>query len=873
MKRERFEGGWCAMMGGNELRQLFLSFFESKGHKVLPGISLQPTDPSILLTTAGVVPFRGIIEGVEKPTHRRVATCQRCVRTVDIDSVGDESHCTFFEMLGNFSFGDYYKRESLLWGWEFLTQVVGISPERLWATIYPEDEEAFRIWHKEIGLPEDRIVRLEDNFWGPVGETGACGPDSEFHYDWGPEYSCGPDCKPGCGCGRFLEVWNHVFTELRKNEDGSLSPLPSKNIDTGMGLERLSAVVAGVRSVYDTDLYKPILETVNQLVQSAGGKVTSKNLSLRRRITDHIRACTFLIWDGVWPSNEDRGYVTRRLLRRADRAGKLLGLDKPFLWQLVPVVIQTMKPGYPELEKETHAIQQVVLSEERRFFETLHHGLTMLEQMMQQSPERIIKGEEAFRLYDTYGFPIDLTREIAEERGFQVDLEGFERALQEQRIRGRKAVATEDVLGGHTELERLPKTEFLGYQTLTTRAKVLAVINGHEIVLDRTPFYAESGGQIGDTGVLRGVDGRAHPEWEARVRDTQKRGDIIVHILEEPHPEITPGDIVEAVVDADRRAGIRRAHTATHLLHAALRRVLGPHAKQAGSVVQPDRLRFDFSHFQPVTKEELQKIEDLVNEKILEDIPVEVRILPYQEALAQGAMALFGEKYGDQVRTIRIADFSLELCGGTHVEHTGWIGLFKIVSESGVAAGVRRIDAYTGMASLRYCREQEEFLTHLAQSLDCPVSDLVERAEQLRAQIHQLEKEVENLKYQQATYRLDQLLRQVQELNGARILVSSVEGLDSEGLKVLVDEVANRLGSAVVLLAGIQGNQASLVAKVTTDLVKRGLRAGDIVREVAKQAGGGGGGRPEFAQGAVKDLSRLSQALEDLTRRLQEHLR
>jgi alanyl-tRNA synthetase len=847
-------------MTGNELRQAFLEFFASKGHKILPGISLVPTDPSLLLTAAGVVPFRGIIEGIEAPPAPRVTTCQRCARTPDLEDVGDESHLTFFEMLGNFSFGDYYKRESLNWGWEFLTRAVGLPKERFWATLYKEDEEAVSIWRDEIGLPESRIVRLEreEIFWGPVGDTGACGPCSEIHWDWGEEYGCGPDCNPGCSCGngRFLEVWNHVFTELRKNEDESFSPLPAKNIDTGMGLERLACVVYGTRNVYETDLLGGILKAATEQLRLPDDPAT---LRQRRIVAEHIRSSSFMVMDNITPGNEGRDYVLRRLIRRAARVGKALGRNEPFLYKLVRAVVETMKPGYPELVEREEYITRVIQAEEEAFFRTLEQGLVRLQQIIARAQERgatEIGGEDAFRLYDTYGFPIDLTREIAEERGFSLDLPGFEKALQARRRQSQEAVATADVMGG-AGTRGLPPTEFLGYDSLEGEGTVLAVLNGGaEVVLDRSPFYAESGGQVGDSGELVSPDGR-----KLRVVDTQKRGDVWAHFLEKPAPDLKPGQTIFASVDAERRAAIRRAHTATHLLQAAMRRLLGKHVAQAGSLVEPDRLRFDFSHFSSVTAEEIREIEESVNRKILEDLPVEFRLLSYPQAIEEGAMALFGEKYGAEVRTQRIGDFSLELCGGTHVDRTGRIGLFKIVGESSVGAGIRRVEAVTGLASLRALQEASSALSSLAAVLSAAPAEVTVRAERLQSHVKQLERRVSELERKSAVGSLDTLLAQKQDVGGVTALFAVAPNLDAEGLKSLADAVADRLGSAVVLLGSRTDGKAPIVSKVTADLLPRGLHAGNLVREVAKATGGGGGGKPDFAQGAAKDASRLDAAI------------
>ncbi len=847
-------------MTGNEVRQAFLQFFQSKGHAILPGISLVPTDPSLLLTAAGVVPFRSIIEGVEAPPAPRVTTCQRCARTPDLESVGDESHLTFFEMLGNFSFGDYYKTESLQWGWEFLTQTLGLDPGHFWATVWKEDAEAYAIWWDLIGIPEDRIVRLprEEIFWGPVGDTGACGPCSEIHWDWGVDYGCGPDCNPGCDCGseRFLEVWNHVFTELRKNADGSFGLLPAKNIDTGMGLERLACVVYGTKNVYTTDLLAPILQAVTERL---GGEENPETLVKRRIIAEHIRSATFMVMDNITPGNEGREYVLRRLLRRAARTGRSLGLHDPFLHQMVATVVETMRPGYPELVARQEYITRVIQAEEDAFFRTLEQGLARLNaiiERMKADGESVVSGDDAFRLYDTFGFPIDLTRELADEHGLTVDLPAFDAAMAAQRRQSQEALATEDQLGG-AATRGLPPTQFLGYDRLESEATVLAALNdGRDVVLDRTPFYAESGGQIGDTGVLITADG-----LRLAVADTLKSGDVFTHRLAEPAPQLQPGAIVTARVDTDRRAAIRRAHTATHLLQAALRRVLGAHAAQAGSLVEPDRLRFDFSHFSPLTPDEIAQVEEAVNRKALEDLPVEFRLLSYTDAVAEGAMALFGEKYGAEVRTQRIGDFSLELCGGTHVERTGWIGLIKITAESSVGAGLRRVEATTGLASLHALQDANAALTSLSTLLSASPDELPPRVERLQAHVRLLERQIADLERKSAAGSAEGLLAAKQEIGGQTAVFATVPNLDAEGLKSLADAVTDRLGSAVVLLASPSADRCALVCKVTPDLKAKGIHAGNLLKEVARATGGGGGGKPEFAQGAAKDISRLDAAM------------
>ncbi|MGC8842614.1 MAG: alanine--tRNA ligase [bacterium] len=849
-------------MTSNELRSLFLEFFEKRGHKILPGIPLVPTDPSLLLTGAGVVPFRAIIEGRENPTYTRVATCQRCVRTNDIEKVGLTSrHLTFFEMLGNFSFGDYYKRESLLWGWEFLTEVLKLPKERLWASIYVEDEEAERIWLNEIGLPPERLVRLgkEDNFWGPVGATGACGPSSEVYYDFGEDVGCGsPDCKPGCDCDRFIELWNHVFTEFYQDEKGELHPLPKRNIDTGMGLERLASAVQGGKSCFDADVFQPILAYINEMAENELPVVR------KRIIADHIRAGVFLIADGVLPSNEGRGYILRRLLRRAEVQGIIAGLPSLFLHRLVPVVVKVMKGGYPFLEDYQDFILEEIKREEERFQRTLNSGLILFEEMLKSG--KFLKGEDVFRLYDTYGFPLELTLELAKERGAEVDIEGFNSAMEKQRERARLSLEEEKLPPIYSFLtQAFSQTEFIGYETLEGEAEVLALLKEGEkverltneegeILLDRTPFYAEGGGEVADTGYLRSALG------EVRINDVQRYGSLIFHkgIVK---GEIKVGEKVHAVVDEERRKAIQRHHTATHLLHSALKRILGPFVNQAGSYVAPDRLRFDFSWTRALSEEELKKVEEMVNEKILEDIRVETSWHPFKEALEMGAVALFGEKYGEIVRVVRVGDFSIELCAGCHASSTGEIGLFKIIEESSVGAGLRRIEAVCGMSALEYVRLLEDSLKKIAWQVQSGILEAPQRVENLLERIKALEEEKRELERKLALQGVDNLLSRAKEIKGIKIVAEKVEGIGIEGLKGLVDSLIERMGSGAVILGSVANERAVLVCKVSRDIAERGLAADKFVREVAKIVGGGGGGSPLFAQAGGKNPEKLEEAL------------
>ena len=850
------------MMSSDELRSLFLEFFEKRGHKILPGIPLVPTDPSLLLTGAGVVPFRAIIEGREKPEYRRVATCQRCVRTNDIEKVGFTTrHLTFFEMLGNFSFGDYYKRESLLWGWEFLIDVVKLPKERLWASVYEGDEEAERIWLEEIGLPPERLVRLgkEDNFWGPVGVTGACGPCSEVYYDFGEELSCGsPNCKPGCDCDRFIELWNHVFTEFYQDEEGNLHPLPQKNIDTGMGLERLAAAVQGGKSCFDADVFQPILNYIGEMAEN------EVPIARKRIIADHIRAGVFLIADGVLPSNEGRGYILRRLLRRAEVQGIISGLPRLFLHRVVPVVVKVMKAGYPFLEDYQDFILEEIRREEERFQRTLDSGLILFEEMTKSS--KFLAGEDVFRLYDTYGFPLELTLELAKERGVEVDIEGFHSAMERQRERARLALEEEKLPQIYSILtQKLSPTEFIGYESLEGEGEVLALLREGEkveqledeegeILLDRTPFYAEAGGEVADTGYIRS------PEGEVRVKDVQKYGSLIFH-KGEVKGKIKVGDKVKAVVDGERRKSIQRHHTATHLLHSALKRVLGPFVSQAGSYVGPDRLRFDFSWTRALSDEEIQRVEEMVNGKILENIKVETSWHPFKEALNMGAVALFGEKYGEVVRVVKIGDYSIELCAGCHASSTGEIGLFKILEESSIGAGLRRIEAVCGMPALNYVRRLEGTLKKGAWLLQGGIWELPQRVENLLERLRALEEEKKELERKLAVQEVENFLTKAREIKGVKVVAEKVEGVGVDGIKGLADSLLERMGSGIVLLGSEVDGRAVFICKVSKDIVEKGLGADKLVREVAKVVGGGGGGSSLFAQAGGKNPEKLEEAL------------
>jgi len=863
---------------GDQLREEFLRFFEEKGHKRLPSAPLIPHgDPTLLLTAAGMVPFKPYFLGKAVPEHPRITTCQRCVRTLDIDQVGlTDRHNTFFEMLGNFSFGDYFKQDAIAWAWEFVTERMGIPRERLWVSVYLEDDEAARIWEHEIGVPAGRIIRLgkEDNFW-EIG-VGPCGPCSEIHVDRGPERGCGhPDCRPGCPrCERFVEIWNLVFIQFHKDEDGRYTPLERKGIDTGMGLERAAALLQGVGSNFEIDLVRPILDRVAARAGVAYKADPRADVSLRV-ITDHMRAVTFLIHDGVLPGNEGRGYVLRRLLRRAVRHGRLLGIDGPFLSDIASAVVQQMRVGYPEVVEREAYIRRIIETEEQRFHQTLSQGLEILEEVFaaaERDGRRVLPGEDVFRLYDTYGFPLELSREIAAERGFAVDEEGFRAAMERQRERARAARGDEGYMGRDQQkvpgLTQLPATEFVGYDRLEIEGRVLALlVNGEsvaaahrgqevEVVLDRTPFYPEGGGQVGDTGTISGADG------QVEVLDARRtEAGLILHRGRVASGRLAVGQRVLATVDGRTRAATQRHHTATHLLHAALHEILGEHANQAGSLVAPDRLRFDFTHFEPLTAEQLAALERRVNKQIIADLPVTWTEMPLADARRIGARALFGEKYGDRVRVVRIGDYSLELCGGTHVQRSGELGFFKIVSEGSVAAGVRRIEAVAGEAAWRHVAAQEALLREVSDRLRTPLAQIPQQLDGMLSQLRRLEKERAALKAQLLAMRVDALLAQAEAVGGARVVVAQVRDVEPDDLVTLGDLVRDRLGSGAVVLATVSDGKVSLVAMASRDLVNEGVHAGQIVRAAAQMVDGGGGGQPHMARAGGRNPARVDAAL------------
>ena len=880
--------------GENELRRMYLDFFESKGHLVMKSFSLVPhNDNSLLLINAGMAPLKPYFTGQELPPRRRVATCQKCIRTGDIENVGKTArHLTFFEMLGNFSFGDYFKHEAIAWSWEFLTKVLGLEEDRLYPSVYGEDDEAFAIWNQEIGVPAERITRFYrdpvtgecDNFW--EHGAGPCGPCSEIYYDRGEKYGCGkPDCKVGCDCDRFMEVWNNVFTQFNGDGKGGYEELEQKNIDTGMGLERLAVVIQDVDSVFDIDTMKAIRDKVCELSGKTYQTDAMDDVSIRL-ITDHIRSATFMISDGIMPSNEGRGYVLRRIIRRAARHGKMLGIDGIFMAKLAATVIHESKDGYPELEEKQDFIFQVLSQEEEKFLKTIDQGLSILSDMekeLEKKGERVLSGEDAFKLYDTYGFPMDLTQEILEEKGFSIDEEGFQKAMEVQRTTARKARKVTNYMGAdetvYESIDPSVTTEFVGYDRLTCKSKITVLTSETEIVealtdgevgtviVERTPFYATMGGQQGDKGVIRTASG------EFEVQDTIKLlGGKVGHVGKMVSGMMKTGDEAELSVDAGLRAKICKNHSATHLLQKALREVLGTHVEQAGSYQDGERTRFDFSYFAAMTPEEIAKVEKLVNDKIAEAIPVRTDIMTVEEAKKSGAMALFGEKYGDTVRVVSMGDFSKELCGGTHVANTSQITAFKIISENGVAAGVRRIEALTGENVFAYYRNVEEELLKAAKAAKATPAALAEKIEHMQAEIKTLAAENESLKSKAAKDALGDVMNRVEEVKGVKLLAASVEDVDMNGLRDLGDQLKEKLGEGVILLASSCGGKVSLVAMATDGAVKSGAHAGNLIKGVAGFVGGGGGGRPNMAQAGGKNPAGIPEAISQAKNVLETQL-
>lgn len=863
-------------MGLHEIRREFLEFFREKDHLVAPSFSLIPkNDKSLLLIGAGMAPLKKYFTGELTPPNKRMATCQKCIRTGDIENVGKTArHATFFEMLGNFSFGDYFKKEATAWAWEFLTERLGLEEKDLWVSIYHEDDEAFEVWNKGVGVPAEKIIRLgkEDNFWEL--EVGPSGPCSEIYVDRGEKYGCGsPDCKPGCDCDRFIEVWNLVFTQFDKDEKGVYHPLPNPNIDTGMGLERIAAVMEGVDTIFDVAAIREILEKIEEISGVTYGEDETKDISMRV-ITDHARAMTFLVSDGVLPSNEGRGYVLRRLIRRAARHGKLLGIEKAFLSQVAGVVINSWQVEYPELKEREDKIKKVIDAEEDKFQETIHQGIAILEEYieeMERNNENVLSGEKAFKLYDTYGFPLDLTKEILGERSLTVDEEGFNKNMEAQRERARRSREEGD--SGWTSVNELDifdglETEFRGYEKDNLVTEIIGLFSNNEkvdelkaeeegiVVLKESPFYGESGGQVGDTGIIEG------PDFKATVLDTQRtKGEVIIHIVKVVDGVAKVGDRVVAEIDSERRNFIRKNHSATHLLHRALKDVLGEHVNQAGSIVMPNRLRFDFTHYEAVTPEELKRIEEIVNSKIFEALDVVTIETSLEEAQEMGVVGLFEDKYKDRVRVLKMGDYSKELCGGTHVSNTSSIGLFKIISESSIAAGVRRIEAITGRAVYDYINEMEENLSEISGILKSNKANLVNKVKALVEDIKEKEKEITVLKSKMALTIADDILSSKVEVEGINLVTYKVDNMDMNSLRNLGDKIKDKLNSGVIVLASISGEKLSFVSMVTKDLVEKGIHAGNIIREVAKATGGGGGGRPDMAQAGGKDVSKVDEAL------------
>lgn len=865
--------------GVNELRKMFLEFFESKGHLAMKSFSLVPhNDNSLLLINSGMAPLKPYFTGQEIPPRRRVTTCQKCIRTGDIENIGKTArHGTFFEMLGNFSFGDYFKHEAIAWTWEFLTETVGLDKDRLYPSVYENDDEAFEIWEKEIGVPKERIFRFgkEDNFW--EHGSGPCGPCSEVYYDRGEKYGCGkPGCTVGCDCDRYIEVWNNVFTQFDNDGKGNYSELEQKNIDTGMGLERLAAVVQDVDSIFDVDTILALRSKVCELSGKEYKKEYKWDVSIRI-VTDHIRSATFMISDGIMPTNEGRGYVLRRIIRRAARHGKLLGIDGAFLSKLSETVIEGSKDGYPELEEKKEFIFNVLDQEESKFAKTIDQGLSILnemEQAMEKEGKKELSGADAFKLYDTYGFPLDLTTEILEEKGFGVDNAGFEAAMAKQKDKARKARKTTNYMGAdvtvYESIDPSITTEFVGYDKLTHESKITVLTTETElaealtdgqtgtIIVEETPFYATMGGQNGDTGVITVKDG------EFEVKDTVKLlGGKVGHIGTVTRGMLKVGDIATLSVDALKRGDTCKNHSATHLLQKALRTVLGSHVEQAGSYVDGERLRFDFSHFSAMTPEELEKVENIVNEKIAENIVVDTQVMTMEEAKKTGAMALFGEKYGDTVRVVMMGDFSKEFCGGTHVKNTGAIGAFKILSESGVAAGVRRIEALTGNGVMKYYKEMEDKLLEVAKALKAAPANVVEKAEHLLAENKALHGELESMKSKAAKDALGDVMNQVTEVKGVKLLAAKVSGVDMNGLRDLGDQLKEKLGEGVILLASDLEGKVNLVAMATEDAMKKGAHAGNLIKGIAGLVGGGGGGRPNMAQAGGKNPGGIEAAIAE----------
>ena len=854
-------------MTGNEIRKAYLDFFESKKHLKLHSFSLVPeNDPSLLLIGAGMAPLKPYFTGKLVPPSYRVTTSQKCIRTGDIDNVGRTArHHTFFEMLGNFSFGDYFKKEAITWAWEFLTEVLELDTNKLYVTVYPEDEEAYDIWHNIVGLADERIFKLEDNFW-EIGE-GPCGPDSEIFYDLGPERGCGkPTCNVGCDCDRYLEIWNLVFTQFNKTKDGSYEPLEKKNIDTGAGLERLASVIQQKESNFETDLLFPIMQRV---IDVCHGDYNNKEQKIAVKVIgDHIRAVTMMIGDGILPSNEGRGYVLRRILRRAVRFGRVLGIEEAFLADLVDIVIDMYKEAYPELAERKELIKTVIATEEAQFSATLAQGLELLNAMIEDADGTgVLAGEKVFKLYDTFGFPVELTEEIVQEHGMTIDHDGFDKAMKAQQERARAARAKVSAKVATPDTTGLDQSALVKDENAVNARVVLIGIDGAAveraekdtaitIILDKTPFHAEGGGQIGDTGYITG------PSGKAEVTDTKSLANGLTYMIAiVTEGSLSKGDEVDIIVDKVRNLDIARNHTATHLLQAALRKVLGTHVNQAGSLVTPERLRFDFTHFSPMTNEELAEVEKEVNRQIMKNVDLEIEEMPVDDAIKKGAMALFGEKYGDIVRVVNVPGFSCELCGGSHVPNTSVIGSFRIVGESGTGTGIRRIEAVTGKAAHERAVADAVLLQETATLLKSKEADIPAKIEQLLTALKEAEREVAQLSHKLATSSLDDILAAKEEIHGVSVTAASVTVDSAEGLRDMADMVLDKVGG-IVLLGAVQGDKVSFVCKVDKELTKQGYHAGKIVKAAAVAAGGGGGGRPDMAQAGGKDPQKLEEALK-----------
>ncbi len=870
--------------GVNELRQMFLDFMESKGCLPMKSFSLVPhNDNSVLLINAGMTPLKPYFTGAEVPPRKRVTTCQKCIRTGDIENVGHTArHGTFFEMLGNFSFGDYFKTEAIHWSWEFLTETIGLDADRLYPSVYLDDDEAFEIWNKEIGIPAERIYKFgkEDNFW--EHGAGPCGPCSEIYYDRGEKYGCGkPDCQPGCECDRFMEIWNNVFTQFNNDGHGNYTTLSQKNIDTGMGLERLAVAVQDVDSMFDIDTIKALRDKVCEIAGVNYNDSPDVAVSVRI-ITDHIRSATFMISDGITPSNEGRGYVLRRLIRRAARHGRKLGIQGSFLADLSKTVADTSKEGYPELESKYDFIHAVLASEETAFGKTIDQGLRILADRsaeMEAAGERVLSGDKVFELYDTYGFPMDLTKDILEEKGYTVDEDGFAQAMQEQRKRAREARKTSNYMGAadtvYNEIDNRITTEFVGYDTLSCSSKILvltsrvdadnygelvqALADGDRgtLITEQTPFYATMGGQVGDHGIIKTAEGTFVVE-----ETIQLRGGRVGHVGIVTEGVVKAGEDAFLTVNAEERMDTEKNHSATHLLQKALKEVLGGHVEQKGSYVDPYRLRFDFVHFQAMTPDEIQRVETIVNEKIAENLEVVTQVMDIEKAKKTGAMALFGEKYGEKVRVVSMGGFSKEFCGGTHVSNTGNIMVFKILSESGIAAGVRRIEALSGKGVLNYYRKQETMLLEAARALKTSPAEVVDKISHLQAELKSANSENESLKSKLAQGAMGDVTDQIQEIKGVKLLAVKVEDVDMNGLRDLGDQMKEKVGEGVIFLAAVNGEKVNLLAMATEGAQKAGAHAGNIVKAAAGIVGGGGGGRPGMAQAGGKKPEKAQEAVE-----------